>query len=478
MSELEQLKAAIDSKMATNLEIRYILKLISSGKASLDDSAKYSQILSHILGQELASDVLELSDREDTTSELLHGAYDDVNDVYSQVQTVLDKKAGIAINPKRAPFPAERVQQFAHSLADPTVEDSVIKRRARAGSETITKSFHDDCIEANAKFRDNAGLKCYIIRKGSECCEWCTSVEGKYRIGDQPEDIFRRHDNCDCTIIYDGQVLRGQTGAEAKRGKKWVEVPEGAVAETAMNFTNEQARKLDIKKTSEFKKRLSNDEITAKIDEKSQSYKPIILDKNNKAVIQREYKITAYKAKTTQNDIYISENVNIKPKKLHDIDGNITKAINKMEVTDKSNLPSFLVVSRKDMATNDVAVYRAIENQLIICEDLATYKPSKMPKVMEQLACSENDLSSYIHELYHWSDAETFRNEYGSITDDNYDNYIDHINRKSKISLDKLSSKGYNVIVSKYASDCYEFKQYYEVYTEWRVEKLLKGVIR
>ncbi len=247
MSDLEQLKAAIDSKMATNPEIRYILKLISSGKASLDDSAKYSQILSHILGQELASEVLKLSDREDTTSELLHGAYDDVNDVYSQVQTALDKKAGIAINPKRAPFPAERVQQFAHSLVDPTVEDSVIKRRARAGSETITKSFHDDCIETNAKFRDNAGLKSYIIRKGSDCCEWCTKVAGKYRIGDQPEDIFRRHDNCDCTIIYDGQVLRGQTGAEGKRGKKWVEVPEGAGADEAVRFTPEQAAELESK---------------------------------------------------------------------------------------------------------------------------------------------------------------------------------------------------------------------------------------
>lgn len=249
MSDLEQLKAAIDSKMATNPEIRYILKLISSGKASLDDSAKYAQILSHILGQELASEVLELSDREDTTSQLLHGAYDDVNDVYSQVQTVLDKKAGIAINPKRAPFPAERVKKFAHSLVDPTVEDSVIKRRARAGSETITKSFHDDCIETNAKFRDNAGLKSYIIRKGSDCCEWCTKVAGKYRIGDQPEDIFRRHDNCDCTIIYDGQVLRGQTGAEGKRGKKWVEVPEGAGAEDAVRYSQDQAKLLNEAKT-------------------------------------------------------------------------------------------------------------------------------------------------------------------------------------------------------------------------------------
>lgn len=248
MTEFEQLRAAIDAKMSTNPQIRHILKLIESGKASFNDSAKYTQILSHLLGRELASQILELSDREGTTTQLLRGAYDEVNDLCSQVQSSLDKKAGIGLNPKQAPFPAERVEQYAHSLVDPTVEDSVIKRRAGAGSETITKSYHDDYIETNAEFREDAGFKCYIIRMGTDCCQWCSDVAGKYEMKDQPQGIFRRHDNCDCTIIYDGQVLRGQTGAEGKRGKKWVEVPNKAGAADAVRFSQVQAKALNDKK--------------------------------------------------------------------------------------------------------------------------------------------------------------------------------------------------------------------------------------
>lgn len=248
MTEFEQLKAAIDAKMSTNPQIRHILKLIESGKASFNDSAKYTQILSHLLGRELASQILELSDREGTTSQLLRGAYDEVNDLCSQVQSSLDKKAGIGLNPKQAPFPAERVEQYAHSLVDPTVEDSVIKRRAGAGSETITKSYHDDFIETNAEFREDAGFKCYIIRMGTDCCQWCSDVAGKYEMKEQPQGIFRRHDNCDCTIIYDGQVLRGQTGSEGKRGKKWVEVPNKAGSADAVRFTQVQAKALNDKK--------------------------------------------------------------------------------------------------------------------------------------------------------------------------------------------------------------------------------------
>lgn len=248
MSDFEQLKAAIDAKMSTNPQIRHILKLLENGKATFNDTAKYTQILSHLLGRELASQILELSDREGTTTQLLRGAYDEVNGLCSQVQRSLDKKAGIGLNPKQAPFPAERVEQYAHSLVDPTVEDSVIKRRAGAGSETITKSYHDDFIETNAEFREDAGMKCYIIRMGTDCCQWCSDVAGKYEMKDQPQGIFRRHDNCDCTIIYDGQVLRGQTGAEGKRGKKWVEVPKKVGAADAVRFTQAQAKALNDKK--------------------------------------------------------------------------------------------------------------------------------------------------------------------------------------------------------------------------------------
>ena len=36
--------------------------------------------------------------------------------------------------------------------------------------------------------------------------------------------MFRRHDNCECVILYDTQVLRGAVGEDGRRTKTWEEV--------------------------------------------------------------------------------------------------------------------------------------------------------------------------------------------------------------------------------------------------------------
>ena len=202
----------------------------------------------------MSAAVLDLSDRESITSKLLRDCYDDINSVCSDVQLSIDEAMGLHLKPQKANYPAERVQQFSHSLIDPTVKDSVIKRRVRAGSETITKSFHDDFIKKNAQFRTDVGLKCYIIRIGTKCCDWCTEVAGKYEMGDQPDGIFRRHDNCDCTIIYYGQVLRGKQNANGSRSKTWEELPNVNAADyTPPSLSEEQGRAIEQRNLAQIR---------------------------------------------------------------------------------------------------------------------------------------------------------------------------------------------------------------------------------
>lgn len=254
MTEYEQLRAALDKKLAADPALRSITKRIRSGTATFKDTAEYAKVLSHILGRELSAAVLDLSDRESITSKLLRDCYDDINSVCSDVQLSIDEAMGLHLKPQKANYPAERVQQFSHSLIDPTVKDSVIKRRARAGSETITKSFHDDFIKKNVQFRTDAGLKCYIIRIGTKCCDWCTEVAGKYEMGDQPDGIFRRHDNCDCTIIYDGQVLRGKQNADGSRSKTWEELPNANAADyTPPSLSEEQGRAIEQRNLAQIR---------------------------------------------------------------------------------------------------------------------------------------------------------------------------------------------------------------------------------
>lgn len=254
MTEYERLRAALDKKLAADPSLRAVVKRIKNGTATLTDSAEYARVLSHILGREVSAKVLDLDDRAGVVTQLLHDCYEDVNSIYAQAQTLLDEQAGIHINPQKPAFPAERVDQFTHSLIDPTVAESVIKRRARAGCETIAKSYHDDCIKKNAQFRHDAGLKCYIVRIGTKCCEWCSEVAGKYEFGDQPDGIFRRHDNCDCTIIYDGQVLRGKQNADGSRSKTWEELPNANAADyTPPSLSEEQGRAIEQRNLAQIR---------------------------------------------------------------------------------------------------------------------------------------------------------------------------------------------------------------------------------
>ncbi len=254
MTEYEQLRAALDKKLAADPLLRAVVKRIKNGTATLTDSAEYARVLSHILGREVSANIFDLDDREGIVSQLLRDCYGDVNSIYAQTQTLLDEQAGIHIRPQQPDFPAERVDQFTHSLIDPTVAESVIKRRARAGCETITKSFHDDCVKKNAQFRHDAGLKCYIVRIGTKCCDWCSEVAGKYEFGDQPDGIFRRHDNCDCTIIYDGQVLRGKQNADGSRSKTWEKLPNANAADyTPPSLSEEQGRDIEQRNLAQIR---------------------------------------------------------------------------------------------------------------------------------------------------------------------------------------------------------------------------------
>ena len=202
----ELIKGLIETRAASDPKIRSLLNRIAKGDADFKTTSEYSRIVSEILGTSLSEHILDLDDaaREEVCRMLLHDRYEDINDVLAEVQTSLDAKTGINIRPKKPPFQAERVASFAHSLADHTVVDQVIKRRARNGSANISMSDHDRYMKTNAELRNKAGLKCYIEREtDGKCCEWCTKMAGRYAYPDDtPKDVFRRHDNCGCTVTY------------------------------------------------------------------------------------------------------------------------------------------------------------------------------------------------------------------------------------------------------------------------------------
>jgi len=223
---------------------RAIQKKIDAGTADFSDTARYNDRAAELLGEVLAEYVPDMPPeaRETLCKGLLRQRYLDTNAMLNAVQRTLDAAQGLHLAPQTADYPEERVEQAAHSLADETVPMETIQRRAKSAPATIARSFQDDYIEENAAFRDSAGLKCYINRiAAGGCCKWCTAMAGRYRYGEEPQDVYRRHDNCSCTVTYES----GRQRQDVWSKRAW-EVPgkDAGAGEPAV-FSQEQAREIE-----------------------------------------------------------------------------------------------------------------------------------------------------------------------------------------------------------------------------------------
>lgn len=202
-----------------------------------------------------------------------------------------------------------------------------------------------------------------------------------------------------------------------------------------------------------------------------QSYKPVNLDKSNVSEINRgRINISTYKVLTAENNIYVSNNIRLKPKELHTIDLSISESLKKLKISGVDNLPRVVIINSSEMQTGALASYNAVKNVLYI--DRTIGSRLKLLELQKDAACPKNVLSTYVHEYIHWMDAQSYRIGYGEIIDSS--EYLYWIRHKSKKKIDKLINKGYNINrISGYASDNFEEGKYDETYTEYRVKKLL-----
>ena len=252
------LRAELDKRLSADKRLAAIAEKISAGKADFSDTARYSQIASHIMGDVISQHIGEITvplGKQMVCKELLRDHYKAINDILGEVQASVDDKLCIHLKPVKAPFPTERVDTAAHSLEDPTVPEETIMRRARSVTENIANSMHDDYIKENAKTRTQAGLKCYLVRDaGGGCCSWCQGLEGRFDYATAPDDIFRRHDNCTCTVTYE---------CGRKRQQVW------SKQDWSNNKEREYLKRLDAEKAA--KRKALSDNSKPKVNTKEQA---------------------------------------------------------------------------------------------------------------------------------------------------------------------------------------------------------------
>ncbi|MEG2931452.1 MAG: hypothetical protein RR825_06660, partial [Ruthenibacterium sp.] len=213
---------AIRSSFKTLLGDAAVTKKTYTGAAEYAE--RVGAALSGAFGSNLSSEVLpdgrmywNIADR--TVRPMLEQGHNLVADATAQVQQTMNEAAGIGLKAQAAPMNTERVDSILNKLSSAEQYDDaawILDEPVK----TFIRCAVDDTLRKNVDFQGNAGLLPRIIRTAeSHCCKWCSKLEGTYRYPDVPDDIYRRHNRCRCSVEYDpGDGMRQDVWS-----KKWKE---------------------------------------------------------------------------------------------------------------------------------------------------------------------------------------------------------------------------------------------------------------
>ena len=190
------LKARIQRGMATPKDIsEYASRLGTHLRAAIEHNVSADKLPNGQMYYNIAEKILRPS---------LKTNYELFNAVAADIQAAVDKKQGIRIAAQQAELPKERIDAVIDAASEPGLTEETMLRRMSVPAETITRSYADDFVKANADFRTQAGIEEFIVRRDDgSCCEWCAKLTGKFRYPvEVPRDVWHRHDNCGCTVEH------------------------------------------------------------------------------------------------------------------------------------------------------------------------------------------------------------------------------------------------------------------------------------
>lgn len=183
---------------------------IRSGDASYKTGSQLAIRIGENLGKVLKkyapTQNIDEWDLDDLLPKSLGLDHNMVSTACKQIQEKMNKDAGLGIKAKEPAFNWDRVQGLITELREhpDTFED--IEKSFWDQLVNFSQNVVDDAIRDNMQLMARAGIKTQVIRQAEfKACEWCRDIAGVYdyaEVKDTGNDVWRRHENCRCTIDY------------------------------------------------------------------------------------------------------------------------------------------------------------------------------------------------------------------------------------------------------------------------------------
>lgn len=428
--------------------IQDLAEKLADGTATYQDAWEYANKVGHVGSRTLIDQADQLIaddiDGYEAIMDALYDCYDQSAAYAAAVQTLENQKAGIGIKGLQADFDKDRASGIAH-LGSNAEDAASAARYLGTPVEHFTENVVGDTIKANEAFQYQSGLNPKIKRTSTgKCCQWCDEIAGVYDYP-APDEVYRRHQNCNCLVeYYPGNGLK-----QNAHTKRWSPGAEPETITRRINEEEERSRNLHKGKEEVFERKNASEKDYSKAR-----------------------KLDHY----TANNLYIEDGVELTPREVRRLNQRINEAKDKLGLIGKCKSP--MVISRfsderKLASYNPRTDTFFLDYRLIVEKDIE--------KLQRDYVCPDNPLSSLVHELYHWEDADDYRRSVGVIESaDRKSVYTIYQRERARTALIEAGVDLQDINRSRqelgnYAADRLLRNDFEEVYAEYRTKDTLKG---
>ena len=142
----------------------------------------------------------------------------DVARFAKRIQQLLNQNAGIGLNAIEPQINMDQITGIITGICNAPFSDASLEFLDQV--ENFFLGQVDDFVHDNADFQYEAGLSPTIERRTSgRCCKWCDGLAGVYSyqsVRDRGSDVFKRHTNCKCQILYDPGGSKNRANAHRR----------------------------------------------------------------------------------------------------------------------------------------------------------------------------------------------------------------------------------------------------------------------
>ena len=222
-------------------KLKAALLKLEKNKATYQDVNEFAievgETLSKVLSDNIYSEILPdqkmyYNIAQRILEPTLKNNYDLISGYAADVQKSLNQAANLNLKAQVPEYNQDRTNGIINRVSSEENFDD-IKWILDDPIVNLSQSVVDDSIRENSEFQAKAGLRPKLIRRVSgHGCAWCRNLSGSYDYGDAPEDIYRRHDNCRCTVDFQPSSGRRQN----VWSKKWYKSQNDAKIEVRKNI--------------------------------------------------------------------------------------------------------------------------------------------------------------------------------------------------------------------------------------------------